>query len=97
MAKNDTSHFVSNLKTLMMRRNFNIKELAKELGMPPSTVHGWLNGVPPKSIIHIRSIANIFECSIEELFFGEISKSIDTDLVISIGGQKLKVFLKKIS
>lgn len=97
MAKSDTTHFIKNLKALMERRNLNIKELANELAMPPSTVHGWLNGVPPKSILHIRSLAQFFNCPIEELFFGDITTSIHTDLVISIGDQKLKIILKKIS
>ncbi len=43
-------HLSSNLKRIMMERNLTQKKLASDLGIPLSTVHGWLNGVLPKSI-----------------------------------------------
>ena len=54
-----------------MERNLTQKKLASDLGIPLSTVHGWLNGVLPKSITDLKKIALYLEISIDELCFGE--------------------------
>ncbi len=78
-----------------------MKELALKLDVPPSTVHGWLKGIPPKSILTIKKIADIFNCSIDKLCFSEEFEKIDPDDLdysgmIKTGKNRYKLVLEKI-
>ena len=93
--------FSENLKNYIQEHNLSLKELAIKLDVPPSTVHGWLNGIPPKSILTIKKIADLFNCSIDKLCFsGEFEKLDPEDLdysgMIKIGKNRYKVVLEKI-
>ena len=63
--------FSENLKHHIQEHNLSLKELAIKLNVPPSTVHGWLNGIPPKNILTIKKIADLFNCSLDKLCFNE--------------------------
>jgi hypothetical protein len=43
--------FSQNLKIYLEAHRYSLKEFAHKIGVPISTVHGWLNGVPPKNVI----------------------------------------------
>ena len=93
--------FSENLKHHIQEHNLSLKELAIKLDVPPSTVHGWLNGIPPKSILTIKKIADLFNCSIDKLCFSEeFEKMVPEDLdyygMIQIGKNRYKVVLEKI-
>ena len=88
--------FEINLKLYQKRNNLSLKELAKKLEVPMSTAHGWVNGVPPKSIKTIKEIAGALDMTFDELCFGEKSLAHETDLVISIGSDSFRLILKKI-
>ena len=93
--------FSENLKHHIQEHNLSLKELAIKLNVPPSTVHGWLNGIPPKNILTIKKIADLFNCSLDKLCFNEEFEKLDPeDLdysgMIQIGKNRYKVVLEKI-
>lgn len=64
-----------NLKAHMGRRKMSLVELAKLTKVPKQTLHNWLSGAEPKSLDQVRSVAQCFDLSIEELCYGEPRKS----------------------
>ncbi len=94
--------FSKNLKRYLETNKLSLKELADTLGVPSSTVHGWLNGIVPKNLITLRRISEIFNCTIDQLCFGEGVTSVsnethlESDIVISLGDESFKIILKKI-
>jgi transcriptional regulator with XRE-family HTH domain len=65
--------FCENLKKAMKEHNINQKKLSLKLGLPVSTLHGWLNGVAPKNISDIKKVATIFGLTVDQLCFDEIN------------------------
>lgn len=94
-------NFSKNLKTHMKKNGLTLKDLAKLLNVSQSTVHGWLNGVPPKNLPVIQKLARTLNLSIEELCFDQAEKKapmsdqIETNLILTIGDQSFKLILKK--
>ncbi len=68
----------NNLKTLMTKEKINLVELAQAAKVPKQTLHNWLSGAEPKSLDQVRAVANVFGLSIEELCYGEKTKSRDS-------------------
>ena len=64
------------LKQELKVRKLTLNALAKECSIPPSVLHGWLNGTLPsaKNIHHIKTLSDFFDVSIEKLLFGEKQK-----------------------
>jgi transcriptional regulator with XRE-family HTH domain len=96
MTIDDYMKFAKNLKEFIARNNLSLKDLADQLEVPSSTVHGWVNGVPPKSIKTLKKIATLMECSIDELCFDEKFDTHDPDINITIGNSTFKLILKKV-
>jgi transcriptional regulator with XRE-family HTH domain len=92
----DYMTFSKNLKEFIAKKNWSLKDLADHLGVPSSTAHGWLNGVPPKNIKTLKKIAVLMECSIDELCFDENHNSHDPNINITIGETTFKLILKKV-
>jgi transcriptional regulator with XRE-family HTH domain len=89
--------FAKNLKDFITKNNLSLKDLADQLEVPSSTVHGWINGVPPKSIKTLKKIAVLMNCSIDELCFDEKQDNHDPNIHFSIGNSKFKVIFKKVN
>lgn len=62
-----------NLQLLIERESLTINRLSKLTKVPTSTLHGWLNGVSPKSLKQVRAVAEFFLVSIEQLCFEQIA------------------------
>lgn len=93
--------FSENLKNHIQEHNLSLKDLALKIEVPPSTVHGWLNGIHPKSILTIKKIADLFNCSVDKLCFDDevenlVIEDIDHNGIINIGKNRYKVLLEKI-
>ncbi|MEE2743623.1 MAG: helix-turn-helix transcriptional regulator [Bdellovibrionota bacterium] len=58
------------------RRNISASSLAKECGVPVTTLHNWIQGIKPStsSMKYVKSLANYFNMSLDELFFGITKK-----------------------
>lgn len=61
------------LKRLMSHKNLSVTKLSKLTDIPVSTLHGWLNGIEPRSITQLKAVSDYFEISLESLCFGEDS------------------------
>jgi transcriptional regulator with XRE-family HTH domain len=90
--------FAKNLKDFISKNNLSLKDLADQLEVPSSTVHGWVNGVPPKSIKTLKKIALIMNCSIDQLCFDETfdQQTLDPNINFTIGDATYKVIFKKV-
>jgi transcriptional regulator with XRE-family HTH domain len=64
-----------NLRKVMELHKISQKTLALKSGIPASTIHGWLNGVPPKNIVEIKKVASLFSLTVDELCFGPVESS----------------------
>lgn len=98
MTIDDYMKFSKNLKDFISRNNLSLKDLADQLEVPSSTIHGWINGVPPKSIKTLKRIAQLMNCSIDELCFDEQFEhsTVDPNINFTIGNSTFKVILKKV-
>jgi transcriptional regulator with XRE-family HTH domain len=88
--------FAQNLKEFITKNNLSLKELSERLEVPSSTVHGWINGVPPKNIKTLKKIAVLMNCSIDELCFDEKHALHDPDINITIGDATFKLIIKRV-
>jgi len=59
------------LKELMFKHDLNPTDLSRVTDIPLSTLHGWLNGVEPKSIGQLKMLSDYFQVSLDYLCFGE--------------------------
>jgi transcriptional regulator with XRE-family HTH domain len=96
MSIEEVMKFSTNLKKYLEENKLTLKELSEKIGVPASTAHSWINGVPPKNIKIMKEIARILNITVDELCFGETIKEHDTNLVITIGSESFKLILKKI-
>lgn len=71
--------FARNLKKCMMRSGKDRRTIAKDLGLPYSTITDWINGKKYPRINNIEKLAEYFNISKSELIedFGEIKKDND--------------------
>lgn len=68
-------NFLNNLSELMEFNNINKKELAKVLGISPSTITMWYSrGCDNVSITTLIKLSNYFGLSMEELVNGKANK-----------------------
>jgi transcriptional regulator with XRE-family HTH domain len=98
MTIDDYMKFAKNLKDFISKNNLSLKDLADQLEVPSSTVHGWVNGVPPKSIKTLKKIALIMNCSIDQLCFDETFEDevLDPNINLTIGNSTFKLIFKKV-
>lgn len=90
-------NFSKNLEDYRRNVGMTLSELAQELGYSKSTIHGWLNGVQPKSIHDYKTVATLLGLSIDELCFKQKKTLINSEIFIEINDEKFKVNLKKIN
>lgn len=94
--------FSKNLKNYLDKHNLSLKDLGQKLEVPTSTVHGWINGIPPRNIVTLKKIASLLECSMDELCFNEKSSESrkkekgETNLTVLIDEEKYKIVLVKV-
>lgn len=81
----------------MKTNGYSLSKLAVELMIPKSTIHGWLNGVEPKSIIELKRLSDHLHIPLDELCFGEGLKTMykKTNIKITIDDQEFELILKQ--
>jgi transcriptional regulator with XRE-family HTH domain len=86
-----------NLKKIMKTNGYSLSKLAMELKIPKSTIHGWLNGVEPKSIIELKRLSDHLSIQLDDLCFGEGQKEVfkKTNIKIVIDDQQFELILKQ--
>ncbi len=60
-----------NLSAFSKKRGWTLHRLAKETGIPPSTLHGWSIGRSTANLTELKKVATALEVPIHELIFGE--------------------------
>ena len=73
-------NLLDNLTKLMEEKNINRTELAREIGIAPSTVNSWYNrSCENISLKTLLKLSEFFNKSIEEIVHGETNKIIFTE------------------
>jgi transcriptional regulator with XRE-family HTH domain len=85
-----------NLRQMLTIKKISLKNLSVEVGIPASTIHGWLNGVPPKNINDIKKIADFFGMTVDALCFGSTDQAISKNekILAEIGNVELILRMK---
>lgn len=86
------------------KRSLSLKKIASDCGIPPSVLHGWINGTIPsaKNLHLVFKLAKYLGLEIDELLFGQriindgLSKSIHSS-VFTDGNSKYLLKVVKIS
>lgn len=68
------------LKALLKQEGISISQLAKRTEVPMQTLHNWLQGMEPRSLKQLRSVADFFEVSMDYLCFGVNKESLHKGL-----------------
>ena len=69
------------LKNLLKQKNLSITTLSRLSSVPTQTIHNWLTGVDPRSIIQIKAVANVLGVDLDYLCFGGISPELNKDKI----------------
>lgn len=69
--------FIKNLEKKMQEKNLNKSQLARGMGVAPSTVNSWFNRSAENITLKtLKKLASFLECTIDELVYGK-NKDID--------------------
>ncbi len=63
------------LRKLIREKGLTITGLARSTKVPVQTLHGWVNGVEPKSIRQLKKVADYLDVDLDYLCFGIKPKS----------------------
>lgn len=64
--------FLNNLEKKMNEKNLNKSQLAKGMGVAPSTVNSWFNRSAENITLKtLKKLADFLDCSIDSLVYGE--------------------------
>ena len=64
--------FINNLEKKMREKNLNKSQLARGMGVAPSTVNSWFNRSAENITLKtLRKLADFLECSIDSLVYGD--------------------------
>ena len=85
------------LKNYLESKNLSQGKLASASGISPSSLHGYLNGTLPKSLIILIKLAESMDIGLDELVFGEkaITQNIDGISLWKITGNYELTITKK--
>lgn len=99
---NKAMTLASNIKQKLKELGISASRLARDTGVPTTTVFNWLNGQAPKNIKQLKAVAAYLHVSIEELVFNENpptqSKSVLEDFIGNeLYAGRYEVVLRRIS
>lgn len=58
------------LRKLLYENDMTAAQLARATGIAPQTINNWLGGQEPRSLTHLKKVADYFEISVDELVYG---------------------------
>lgn len=78
--------FIENLERKMKEHNLNKSQLARGMGVAPSTVNSWFNRSAENITLKtLKKLAEYFDCSIDSLVFGEKKAvTVERDLLLAL-------------
>lgn len=85
--------FLNNLTYLLDKNNMSRNELAREVGIAPSTINSWYNrGYENVSLKTLRKLSRYFDITIDELVDGDISNNKAVSEICSCDLETIKAF-----
>lgn len=64
--------FIQNLEQKMIEKNLNRSQLARGMGVAPSTVNSWFNRSAENITLKtLKKLAEFLDCSIDSLVYGD--------------------------
>ncbi|AYF45723.1 Cro/C1-type HTH DNA-binding domain protein [Halobacteriovorax sp. BALOs_7] len=60
-----------NLRKILADLDWSVPKLAKETGVPSSTIQNWMEGKPAKDITQVKCVAECLGVTVDELCFSE--------------------------
>lgn len=68
--------FIKNLEKKMQEKNLNKSQLARGMGVAPSTVNSWFNRSAENITLKtLKKLAEYLDCSIDSLVYGDEKES----------------------
>ena len=67
----EKKEFAYRLRIMMKRKYITQEQLAELIGTSQVTISRWINGECLPSVIMVRKIAKVLDCSMDELFYQE--------------------------
>lgn len=62
----------SKLKKLLKEQDLTVAQLSRATKVPAQTLNNWLSGLEPRSMGQVKSVAQFFEITLDEIAYGEI-------------------------
>ncbi len=62
------------LKKLLNERDMTVAQLSRATKVPQQTLNNWMQGQEPRSLSHIKAVADYFGASVDYLVYGEVLK-----------------------
>ncbi len=72
-------HLARNLKRLLQENQMTASALAREAGIPTTTLSNWIAGQSPKNIQQVYQVSKYFGLTIEQLIFDANTKQPKAD------------------
>lgn len=67
--------FPAQLRHLLKQHDMTVSQLGRAVKISPKTIYSWLSGQSPRDISQVKTLANYFSISLDELVFGEAPKT----------------------
>ncbi len=77
----------------------NLSKVARELGIPKTLLHEWVQAKRQpsfKNINHIKNLADYLSMSLDELLVGESNDSLITSVTFDDSGKKYRIKIERI-
>lgn len=86
-----------NLVYLIKEEKRSLSTLAREAGMNKSTLHGYMMGVPPRSLESLVALAQVLKIDPAQLLFGQLPAQSKSDPPTSNSEQVFEITIRPIS
>jgi transcriptional regulator with XRE-family HTH domain len=58
------------IRFYLERLDITAAQLCRKTSIPKATISDWMGGGRPKNVDHVKAVADVFECSMEHLLYG---------------------------
>lgn len=96
MSRTTEVKLAENLKKIMAEKRLTITHIAQKARINKSTLHGYCNGVVPRNLPQLRSLADFLEVPFDELLFGRVQEEAPLESENKIEG-RYELIIRRIS
>ena len=90
----------NNLRILLKQKGMTVLQLSRATNVPNSTIQNWLGGLEPRSLSHIKTVADYFDVSVDFLVYGEQrnrGRAVLSEYEDEINAGEFEVILRRVS